>query len=119
VILDRLKSHPARRARAAAALSAVLVLAVALFAWFEFLPLARRNPRSFYGAPDARYEVTFTSGAKEFRSGAQLGSEEWSWWVGFYFSIVLVGGASGLWMLGANLLASSRPEKSGQAPPEA
>lgn len=120
LILDRFKSDPAGRARAAMALSGVLLLAVASFAWFEFQPLAARNPSSFYGAPQARYEVTFASGAQEIRTGAQLGTEEWSWWVGFYFSILLVGGASGLWMFGSNLLASFRiPESAGSVPPDA
>ncbi|MBI3828849.1 MAG: hypothetical protein HY291_04990 [Planctomycetes bacterium] len=117
LVLDRFKDNSVRRARVAAILSAVFVLAVAYFAWSEFLPLAKRNPASFYGAPDSRYEVTFTSGAKEIRSGAQLGMDEWSWWVGFYFSIVLVNGALGLWMLGSSLATGRRSTiKESQAP---
>ncbi len=120
LILDRFKSDPAGRARAAMALSGVLLLAVASFACFEFQPLAARNPSTFYGAPQARYKVTFTSGAQEIRTGAQLGSEEWGWWMGFYFSLMLVCGASGLWMFGSNLLASFRlPESAGPVPPDA
>ena len=120
LVLDRFKNNPVRRAQAAAILSTAFVCAVAFFTWYEFLPLAKRNPASFYGAPDSSYEVTFTSGAKETRSGAQLGREEWSWWVGFYFSIVLVNGALGLWMLGSSLMAGRRiPEKTVQEPPTA
>ena len=102
-ILDRWKEAPAKRAWLSLAVTGVFLACIVAFGWRFTWPVLHAHPERYYAPPDTRYEVTYTSGKKEMKTGAQLGMESWSWDVGLYFSISLVGGVAALWALGTGI----------------
>ena len=98
-VLDRWKEQPFKRAWASILVSGLFLALVLGFTWRFTKPVLHARPERYFAPPDTQYEVTYTSGKKEMKTGAQLGEESWSWDVGLYFSISLVGGLAALWAL--------------------
>lgn len=98
------KSTAAVRARIRLGGSVALLAAVAAFGWFVTLPVLRHDPSTYYyGSATATYDVTYSSGKTEQRSGASLGEEKWDWAVALRLSATLALGAAALFLIGGAL----------------
>ena len=79
------------------------------FVCLLLVPLLRRDPRAYYGNPDSEYEVRYSSGRVETKSGAEIGVEKWNEDVGLYVGASLSWGLLALCLLGRDLLVLWRP----------
>ena len=70
------------------------------FGWYFAAQTLRQDPSTYYyGTATGQYQVTYTSGKTETKSGAELGGDKWDWDVGLYLSITLTSAAAALWGL--------------------
>lgn len=79
----------------------LLLALISSFVYYLLIPTFRRSPTEYGYARDAQYEITYSSGKRETKTGAELSLEKWEYQAGLYLALTLV--ATAVWLVGLSM----------------